>query len=71
MRTAHFLLLTSALVLNSSAFAAESHELMMCNTYSGGGGVSVKGFVFNGLDLSRQRHRFGYQGYHYQYKYSA
>lgn len=43
MRTAHFLLLTSALVLNSSAFAAESHELMMCNTYSGGGGVSVKG----------------------------
>jgi hypothetical protein len=43
MRTAHFLLLTSALVLNSSAFGAESHELMMCNTYSGGGGVSVKG----------------------------
>ncbi|WP_068637837.1 polysaccharide biosynthesis tyrosine autokinase [Thauera butanivorans] len=35
------------------------------------GGVSVKGFVFNGLDLQRQRHRFGYQGYQYQYKYSA
>lgn len=31
------------LMLNSSAFAAASHELMMCNTYSGGGGVSVKG----------------------------
>ncbi|MCV2216240.1 polysaccharide biosynthesis tyrosine autokinase [Thauera sp. Sel9] len=35
------------------------------------GGVSVKGFVFNGLDLQRQRHRFGYQGYQYQYKYST
>jgi hypothetical protein len=43
MRTASTLLLSSALMLNSSAFAAESHELMMCNTYSGGGGVSVKG----------------------------
>ena len=29
------------------------------------GGVDVKGFVFNGLDLTRQRHRFGQHGYHY------
>ncbi|MER2554150.1 MAG: polysaccharide biosynthesis tyrosine autokinase [Thauera sp.] len=34
-------------------------------------GVEVKGFVFNGFDLKRQRHRFGYEGYHYQYKYKA
>lgn len=34
-------------------------------------GVEVKGFVFNGFDLRRQRHRFGYEGYHYQYKYKA
>lgn len=34
-------------------------------------GVEVKGFVFNGFDLSRQRHRFGYEGYHYQYKYKS
>lgn len=34
-------------------------------------GVEVKGFVFNGFDLTRQRHRFGYEGYHYQYKYKA
>lgn len=43
MRTASTLLLSSVLMLNSSAFAAENHELMMCNTYSGGGGASVKG----------------------------
>jgi len=49
MRTAHFLLLTSALVLNSSAFAAESHELMMCNTYSGGGGLQqILDYEFDG-----------------------
>ncbi|EPZ17082.1 hypothetical protein M622_09020 [Thauera terpenica 58Eu] len=35
------------------------------------GGVEVKGFVFNGLDLTRQRHRFGQHGYHYQYQYKA
>jgi tyrosine-protein kinase Etk/Wzc len=34
-------------------------------------GVEVKGFVFNGFDLKRQRYRFGYEGYHYQYKYKA
>lgn len=34
-------------------------------------GVEVKGFVFNGFDLRRQRHRFGYEGYHYQYKYKS
>ena len=43
MRTVPSLLLSSVLMLNSSAFAAASHELMMCNTYSGGGGVRVKG----------------------------
>lgn len=35
------------------------------------GGVDVKGFVFNGLDLTRQRHRFGQHGYHYQYQYKT
>lgn len=35
------------------------------------GGAAVKGFVFNGFDTRRQRHRFGYEGYHYQYKYKS
>lgn len=32
-------------------------------------GAEVKGVVFNGFDTRRQRYRFGYEGYHYQYKY--
>jgi tyrosine-protein kinase Etk/Wzc len=32
-------------------------------------GVSVKGFVFNDLDTSRQRYRYGYKGYVYRYSY--
>ncbi len=33
-------------------------------------GVSVKGFVFNDLDVNRQRYRYGYKGYVYKYSYS-
>jgi tyrosine-protein kinase Etk/Wzc len=32
-------------------------------------GVNVKGFVFNDLDTSRQRYRYGYKGYVYRYSY--
>jgi tyrosine-protein kinase Etk/Wzc len=32
-------------------------------------GVAVKGFVFNDLDTVRQRYRYGYKGYVYQYSY--
>lgn len=32
-------------------------------------GVQVKGFVFNDLNTDRQRYRFGYKGYVYQYRY--
>jgi tyrosine-protein kinase Etk/Wzc len=32
-------------------------------------GVQVKGFVFNDLDLNRQRYRYGHKGYVYQYSY--
>lgn len=32
-------------------------------------GVQVKGFVFNDLDTSRQRYRYGYKGYVYRYSY--
>lgn len=33
-------------------------------------GVQVKGFVFNDLDVNRQRYRYGYQGYVYRYSYA-
>jgi tyrosine-protein kinase Etk/Wzc len=32
-------------------------------------GVHVKGFVFNDLDTTRQRYRYGYKGYVYRYSY--
>lgn len=32
-------------------------------------GVQVKGFVFNDMDTARQRYRYGYKGYVYQYAY--
>jgi tyrosine-protein kinase Etk/Wzc len=32
-------------------------------------GVQVKGFVFNDLDTTRQRYRYGYKGYVYRYSY--
>jgi tyrosine-protein kinase Etk/Wzc len=32
-------------------------------------GVQVKGFVFNDLNTSRQRYRYGYKGYVYRYSY--
>ena len=32
-------------------------------------GVPVKGFVFNDLDLNRQRYRYGQEGYVYRYTY--
>lgn len=32
-------------------------------------GVEVKGFIFNGLDLELQRHRYGYKGHVYSYSY--
>jgi tyrosine-protein kinase Etk/Wzc len=31
-------------------------------------GVQVKGVVFNDMDMSRQRYRYGYKGYVYRYK---
>lgn len=33
------------------------------------GGVEVKGFIFNDLDTTRQRYRYGYEGYVYRYSY--
>ncbi len=32
-------------------------------------GVEVKGFVFNDMDTTRQRYRYGYKGYVYNYSY--
>jgi tyrosine-protein kinase Etk/Wzc len=32
-------------------------------------GVQVKGFVFNDMDIVRQRYRYGYHGYVYNYSY--
>ena len=34
-------------------------------------GVQVKGFVFNDLDVNRQRYRYGYEGYVYRYNYKS
>ncbi|KAB2967810.1 MAG: polysaccharide biosynthesis tyrosine autokinase [Zoogloea sp.] len=34
-------------------------------------GVQVKGFVFNDLDTSKQRYRYGYKGYVYRYSYKG
>lgn len=34
-------------------------------------GVHVKGFVFNDLDTSKQRYRYGYKGYVYRYSYKG
>ncbi len=34
-------------------------------------GVQVKGFVFNDLNTTRQRYRYGYKGYVYRYSYNA
>ena len=33
-------------------------------------GVQVKGFVFNDLNIDRQRYRYGYKGYVYRYTYN-
>ncbi len=33
-------------------------------------GVEVKGFVFNDLNVNRQRYRYGYKGYVYRYAYT-
>jgi tyrosine-protein kinase Etk/Wzc len=33
-------------------------------------GVKVKGFVFNDMDTTRQRYRYGYKGYVYSYRYN-
>lgn len=33
-------------------------------------GVQVKGFVFNDLNIDRQRYRYGYRGYVYKYSYA-
>lgn len=32
-------------------------------------GVQVKGFIFNDLNIDRQRYRYGYKGYVYRYSY--
>lgn len=34
-------------------------------------GVQVKGFVFNDLDLKKQRYKYGYKGYVYKYSYKS
>jgi tyrosine-protein kinase Etk/Wzc len=34
-------------------------------------GVQVKGFVFNDMDTTRQRYRYGYKGYVYRYSYKT
>ncbi|MCB1965439.1 polysaccharide biosynthesis tyrosine autokinase [Accumulibacter sp.] len=34
-------------------------------------GVEVKGFVFNDLNVNRQRYRYGYKGYVYRYSYKG
>lgn len=34
-------------------------------------GVQVKGFVFNDLNVDRQRYRYGYKGYVYKYSYKS
>jgi tyrosine-protein kinase Etk/Wzc len=34
-------------------------------------GVHVKGFVFNDLNIDRQRYRYGYKGYVYKYSYKS
>lgn len=34
-------------------------------------GVHVKGFVFNDLDTTKQRYRYGYKGYVYRYSYGG
>lgn len=34
-------------------------------------GVQVRGFVFNDLNVSRQRYRYGYKGYVYRYSYKT
>lgn len=33
-------------------------------------GVQVKGFVFNDMDLNKQRYKYGYKGYVYKYSYN-
>lgn len=61
---------TGAALMVARAGRHPIRELEQAVKRLGQGGVSVKGFVFNGFDLTRQRARFGYEGYHYSYKYS-
>lgn len=63
--------LTGATLMVVRAGRHPMGELEQAVKRLGQGGVEVKGFVFNGLDLTRQRHRFGQHGYHYQYQYKA
>lgn len=46
-------------------------ELQQAVKRLGQAGVDVKGFVFNDLDMSRQRYKYGYQGYVYRYSYNS
>lgn len=55
------------LVLRSDCHPMKEIELSVKRMHQAG--INVKGFVFNDLDINRQRYRYGYKGYVYKYSY--
>lgn len=63
--------LTGATLLVARAGVHPIRELEQAVKRLGQAGVQVKGFVFNDLDTTRQRYRYGYKGYVYRYNYKS
>jgi tyrosine-protein kinase Etk/Wzc len=56
-----------ATLLVARAGTHSIHELEQAVIRLNQAGVSVKGFIFNDVNLNRQRNRYGQKGYVYQY----
>ncbi|MEQ6341798.1 MAG: polysaccharide biosynthesis tyrosine autokinase [Gammaproteobacteria bacterium] len=63
--------LTGATLLVARAGMHPIRELEQAVKRLNQAGVQVKGFVFNDLDTTRQRYRYGYKGYVYRYTYKS
>jgi len=61
--------LTGATLLVARAGMHPIRELEQAVKRLNQAGVEVKGFVFNDMDTTRQRYRYGYKGYVYHYSY--
>lgn len=63
--------LTGAVLMVARAGSHPVAELEQSIKRLNQAGVQVKGFVFNDLNVGRQRYRYGYKGYVYRYSYKG